>query len=125
VSGICFKQLRFRKAQVLTPPTFNLRDLKRRSPRYAVSLSVLVEVQGVRVEGMAINVGMGGMFITGPHLAYGQQVEVIAELPGAAGTLRLPGVVRWTDEQGFGIQFLQLGAQATHSLSSLMAALAA
>lgn len=77
------------------------------------------------MEGTAVNVGMGGMFIAGPQLAYGQEVVVIALVPGTNEELHLPGIVRWGDPQGFGIQFQLLGAHATFALTSLMARLAA
>jgi hypothetical protein len=102
-----------------------LRDSKRTTPRFSIHLSVVVQVDGVRVEGTAVNVGMGGMFIAGPQLAYGQQVEVIAVVPGIHEELHLPGIVRWVDQQGFGVQFQLLGAHATFALTSLMARLAA
>jgi hypothetical protein len=63
---------------------------------------------------------MGGMFIEGAPLGYGQFVDIIAELPGLPGPVRLPGVVRWVKDRGVGIQFLQLGAQVTHALSEIV-----
>jgi hypothetical protein len=102
-----------------------VRDSKRSTPRFSIQLPVVVLVEGVRMEGTAVNVGMGGMFIAGPQLAYGQQVQIIAVVPGSNEELQLPGIVRWGDEKGFGVQFQLLGAHQTFALTSLMARLAA
>jgi len=92
----------------------------RKSPRVPLDLLVQLESDGVVSPALAINVGMGGMFIEGPPLTYGQFVDVIAKLPGLDEPVRIPAVVRWTKDRGIGLQFLQLGAQVTHALSQLV-----
>jgi hypothetical protein len=92
----------------------------RKSPRVRIDLLVLLDSEGAVSPALAINVGLGGMFIEGPDLAYGQFVDVIAKLPGLEEPARIPAVVRWTKDRGIGLQFLQLGAQVTHALSQLV-----
>ena len=96
-------------------------DSKRKSPRAPLHLAILIDSDGVTSRGIAVNVGLGGMFIEGPSPGYGQFVDIIAQLPGMNAPARLPSVVRWSNAQGYGVQFLQLGAQVTHALSQLFA----
>lgn len=98
----------------MRPPT------NRKSPRVRIDLLILIECEGAASPALAINVGLGGMFIEGPPLAYGQFVDVIAKLPGLTESVRIPAIVRWTQDRGIGLQFLQLGAQVTHALSQLV-----
>lgn len=74
---------------------------------------------------MAANVGLGGAFIEGPALAYGEELVIHLPLPGVAEALRLGAVVRWSNGEGFGVQFLEMGAKETHAISALVAAAAA
>ena len=70
--------------------------------------------------GTARDIGIGGVFIESSELLpFGTEVVVVGRLPGAASELRLPGVVRWTKADGFGVQFGLLGAHATHAISAL------
>lgn len=94
----------------------------RRGPvRVAVRLPVIVEHATETVRAVAIDVGLGGMFVEASSLlAYGVRVDILVELPGAPLKARLPGLVRWSNERGFGVQFLQLGARETHAISALM-----
>ncbi len=97
----------------------------RKSPRVRIDLLVQLDSEGVVSPALAINVGLGGMFVEGPPLGYGQFVDVIAKLPGLLEPVRIPAVVRWTKDRGIGLQFLQLGAQVTHALSELVAGVSA
>ncbi len=54
-------------------------------------------------------------------LDYAVRVELLVQLPGIHEPSRLPGVVRWSDGSGFGVQFLELGARETHALAALVA----
>ena len=54
-------------------------------------------------------------------LDYAVPVELLVQLPGIHELARLPGVVRWHNASGFGVQFLQLGARETHALATLVA----
>ena len=72
---------------------------------------------------IAVNLGLGGVFVeASPTLGYGERIELVLQLPGLAGPSRLPGVVRWVDATGFGVQFQQLGARETHAIGELVAA---
>lgn len=70
--------------------------------------------------GTLVDVSMGGAFVGASTVpAFGVQIVIIADLPGAPGA-RLPSVVRWSKPGGFGVQFGLLGARETHALSTLV-----
>ena len=62
------------------------------------------------------------MFIEAdPVLVYAVRVDLLVQLPGIQEPSHLPGVVRWGNNSGFGVQFLQLGARETEALAALVA----
>lgn len=101
-------------------PDVPVLDNNRKTPRTRIDLLIQIEIEGRVLPALAVNVGLGGMFIEGQPLEYGQFIDIIAELPGLAGPVKIPAVVRWTKERGVGVQFLQLGARVTHALSQIV-----
>lgn len=100
-----------------------MQQLKPRTLRVSVNLPVVVEHGAARIQAVAVNLGLGGVFIlASPALPYGEQLHVLVQLPGLAGPSRLPAVVRWSDQGGFGVQFQQLGARETHAIGVTVAA---
>lgn len=94
---------------------------KRLHPRATVELSVSCETGAGVIHGTARDLGIGGMFIESTELlAFATDVVVVVRLPGLKADSRLPAVVRWTTEQGFGVQFGALGARDTFAISSLL-----
>ena len=85
---------------------------KRRHPRVPVNLPISWEVpsQGA-TGGILVDVSMGGAFIsTETPPAFGAEVTIIGDLPGAAGA-RLPAIVRWSKQARHGIATgLEFGA---------------
>ena len=107
---------------IATPTRSTAWKSRRAEPRQPVSLPIVVEHATGVFSAVTVNVGPGGMFIEAdPVLAYAVAVEIIVQLPGMPERSRLPGVVRWHNESGFGVQFLQLGARETHALATLVA----
>jgi type IV pilus assembly protein PilZ len=43
-------------------------------------------------------------------------------VPGEPAAFALPGIVRWTNAHGMGVQFGLLGAKETHTITELVAA---
>ena len=71
--------------------------------------------------GTARDIGIGGIFIeTTEVLPFGAVVVIVGRLPGASHDLRLPGIVRWSKSNGFGVQFGLLGAQETHAILTIV-----
>ena len=70
--------------------------------------------------GTVRDISIGGMFVQSErNLAFGTALTLV--LKGvAARELRLPAVVRWSEPQGFGVQFGLLGAYDTHVIVELV-----
>lgn len=75
---------------------------------------------GEPLEASVKDISLGGMFIESEkQLPFASIVTLI--LKGVvARELRVPGVVRWSEKHGFGIQFGLLGAYATHAIVDLV-----
>jgi len=98
-----------------------LRQLKPRALRVPVNLPVVIQLGASSFQAIALNLGMGGVLVGGgPVLSYDERVEVVVELPGLPGPSRLPGLVRWRNDEGFGVQFQSLGARETYAIGALM-----
>lgn len=78
---------------------------------------------GTSFAGTAKDISIGGMFLYGDQpVQFGDEVSILVLLPSAKQEVTLPGIVRWTAEGGFGVQFRMLGARATHAISQLFLA---
>ena len=96
---------------------------QRRSHRSPLAAPVRVTQKGggTEAEGAARDVSVGGMFIeTASPFAFGTNVVVHVHLPGYKGEMALPGVVRWTGDDGMGVQFGLLGARETHAITEIV-----
>jgi len=64
---------------------------------------------------------VGGMFVeTETALPFGADVVVQLVLPGYKDPFLLPAVVRWTRQDGMGLQFGLLGARETHAITEIV-----
>lgn len=95
---------------------------RRRLTRVPVELDVTIEfADGRRTATRATDIGLGGMFIESSESpSYGDTLTVHAVLAGAGGPSRLPAVVRWVTESGFGVQFGLLTARETHAIARII-----
>jgi hypothetical protein len=85
---------------------------------------VRVEAHEREIEGVATDVGLGGMFVQASKtLPYAAEVKVLFSPSEGGVELCLPAVVRWVTADGFGLQFGRLGARETHALVLLLTAL--
>jgi type IV pilus assembly protein PilZ len=65
------------------------------------------------------DLGIGGLFAEcAERPAFNTSVLVVIEHAG--GPLRLPGIVRWSNEVGMGLQLGLLGARETHAIAELL-----
>jgi type IV pilus assembly protein PilZ len=77
--------------------------------------------EGRRHRGLAKDISVGGMFVqTDEPAPFGAEVVVHLTLPSDNKELRLPGVVRWTRPNGFGVQFGLLGVRETHAITEIV-----
>lgn len=66
------------------------------------------------------DISRGGMFLMGSsEIAIGSEITLQFELP-KLGQVSVPGFIRWTTTEGFGVQFGLLGARETHAIGALV-----
>jgi PilZ domain-containing protein len=94
---------------------------QRKHHRVPINLGVTcISADGEAFPGLAKDISVGGMFVESEKkLAFASTVTLVLE-GVAARVLRLPGVVRWSEQHGFGVQFGLLGAYATHAIVNLV-----
>lgn len=95
---------------------------KRRHPRVSIQVGVTCEIEGEEpFEGTVNDLSVGGVFIESAAVPrFGAKITIMGTLPGTQGVLRLPGVVRWRKDSGFGVQFGLLGAKETHAIAQVI-----
>jgi hypothetical protein len=90
---------------------------RRAQARVAVHFPLWVTLEAGALSGVATDLGVGGMFIRAAEpLAYETKVTVEFRSSIAGATLRLPAVVRWSTNIGFGVQFGALGILETREI---------
>ena len=102
---------------------------KRRTPRVTSSVAVLVEHGAVAFTTTAFDLSESGMFVRtveGEQAEPGDEVKLTLWLPGDDDLIRLRARVAWRSAQaerslacrprGFGVAYLDAGAEATESL---------
>jgi type IV pilus assembly protein PilZ len=95
---------------------------KRSHPRVTLDTAVTCELaDGSEFSGRSKDISIGGMFVfTTAQVPFGTEVKVRILLPRARQEFVLPGVVRWANPDGVGVQFGLLGARETHAISELL-----
>jgi hypothetical protein len=94
---------------------------QRRHHRIPVGFKVqCIPEDGNSFEGTVTDLGVGGMFVESERVpTFGTTLTLV--LVGlATRELKLPATVRWSEPQGFGVQFGLLGAYATHVIVDLV-----
>ena len=97
-----------------------MRD-KREHKRVPLDCPIRCELSDVStIDARAKDISLGGMFVFSDQPPpFGAELTIVAQLPHSKGPLRLPAVVRWSNSEGFGVQFGLLGAVATHAITTL------
>ncbi len=96
---------------------------KRRHPRQTVDLKASLHVEGTAevIDGQVKDLSIGGMFfLSDSKLPFGTKVNVVVAFPPPSGKLELAAVVRWSAEDGIGLQFGLLGARETHAIAQVV-----
>jgi Tfp pilus assembly protein PilZ len=97
------EQRRFQRTAINIPIEFTLRD------------------SWETASGIGKDISLGGMFIeTEAPAPFGASVLVSVRLPSRREEMLLPGIVRWTKQDGMGVQFRLLGARETHAITEIM-----
>ena len=94
---------------------------KRAYSRSVVRIPVTCTTEGgANLSGFTRDISTGGVFIEGSEIpAFGTRVTLVLDAPGLSD-LKIPGIVRWTKVDGFGLQFQLLGARETHALALIV-----
>jgi hypothetical protein len=93
--------------------------------RVSTEFAVRCEVHGGgTVMGVARDLSLGGAFIeSNTIVAFGTPVTLFLRAKASGPDLVFPGVARWSNDRGFGMQFGLIGARETHDLIKLLAEL--
>src|SRR5262245_47064399 len=97
---------------------------RRQFERAEFADAVEIEVAGKKFSAHVRDLSVGGAYVvTAEKIAFGASVKITLNLPALAhkGPRTLVGVVRWTREDGFGIQFGPTGAVDTFALADYVA----
>src|SRR5258705_4168703 len=93
---------------------------RRQLNRVSADFTVEIEADGETWRAWAVDIGIGGMFIeTDAVPRYGSVVYIKIGTPPLPQPMRLPGIVRWTKEGAFGVEFGLLGIRETYALVGL------
>jgi hypothetical protein len=77
---------------------------------------------GPRSDAACRDCSLGGLFIeTRQPVGYGVPIKVFLRLPGLADETVIPATVRWSQENGMGVQFGLMGVRETHALLQVLA----
>jgi hypothetical protein len=98
---------------------------RRSATRYEVAIAVIVRVGGEpldpEVESMIENLSLSGAFVAlGQRLAIGTRVSLQFELPNHNRPIESEAVVRWSSDEGVGVQFDGLRAGEVWSLGKFL-----
>jgi hypothetical protein len=76
-----------------------------------------------RASGQSADISLGGMFVeTATPEPFGAEIVIYVHVPGEPSGYELPGIVRWIGGGGMGVQFGNLGAKETYTITELVAA---
>lgn len=90
----------------------------RRATRHTVSISAKLTVDGNTVDGLVVNLSLGGAQVasTTKH-SMGQRINVSFKVPTQDSLIEIGATVRWADSQGLGLQFDGLRARDVWALN--------
>jgi hypothetical protein len=97
-------------------------SLKQRThPRCPCRMPVKMATGDAELDGFAVNVGLGGMYIESETLPpFNHEVTVRFRLPNLDEDTVVVGTVRWVRNGGAGIQFGSLRARDVWALNQLL-----
>jgi hypothetical protein len=99
-------------------------DNRRSSTRHTVSIPTKLTVDGAARECTMVNLSLGGALLAGVKLAMGKRVQMVFAIPTAEGPIDIGATVRWTDDNGIGLQFDGLRARDVWALNEYFKQLA-
>lgn len=89
--------------------------------RFEYELPVTIVHEGTEYRAVSENVSLGGMYlVTDAGLKYGSEVVLRFRLPSLKEDTECTGTVRWTKQDGLGVQFGSLRALEVWGLNQLI-----
>ncbi len=94
---------------------------KRAHARNELTLPVVCTTEGgATIHGRTRDLSIGGAFVCTTEVpAFGSRVTMRFSSP-TSGEVALQGIVRWTKDEGFGLQFQLLSAKETYAIAKLL-----
>jgi hypothetical protein len=94
-------------------------DNRRSQTRHEVTLSATLTIDGAPKNATVMNLSLGGALIAAAsgRYAMGQHVNIQFAVPSAHEPIEVGATVRWSDDQGTGIQFDGLRARDVWALN--------
>lgn len=97
-------------------------EARRVHERYERRLKVEVVHPAGTLTCVSQNVSLGGLYlISQEQIEYGTEVTVSFHVPEVKQDLEVKGVVRWANDDGFGVQFGTLRAKQVWTMNKLLA----
>jgi PilZ domain len=90
---------------------------RRIATRHHVSISSTVTVAGGTVSCNLSNLSLGGAFLDYQRLPMGERVHLVFTLPGHGDPIDTNSTVRWSTQDGIGVQFDGLRARDVWALN--------
>ncbi len=104
---------------------------RREHPRAELEVAVDLQSEHNFYTGLTQNISAGGLFVSTNELRpIGSKIRVRLTLPGSNRPIEVDTEVRWvkeisalrrTDDQGMGLRFLELGADAAKTIDAFLA----
>lgn len=94
--------------------------IKREYQRYPCNLPVKVITSDHELNGTAMNIGLGGLFVVADSvpspLELDSTVNIHFKLPSMVAHIEVHACIRWNSQNAFGVQFIGLQAKDARSL---------
>lgn len=93
-------------------------DNRRSQTRYHIAIEAQLTVNGAASDQIITNLSLGGCGVGHPQrLGIGTRVEVAFRIPTHEDVIRVGGAVRWSNDDGSGVQFDGLRAKEVWALN--------
>jgi hypothetical protein len=93
-------------------------DNRRSSTRHAVSLVASVVIGGAAQNVKVVNLSLGGaLFAASPRIPMGTRLTISFVVPAMSEAIEVGATVRWSDDNGTGVQFDGLRARDVWALN--------
>jgi hypothetical protein len=91
-------------------------DNRRTATRHDVDLEARIQIAGATEDCRVKNLSMGGALVATRRIAMGERVTIWFRIPTHENEIETQATVRWSTDQGIGVQFDGLRARETWAL---------